>query len=109
MARFVRGYTDSHPDVLVIPHFVGASPGSTSLRHLRRRFCLILRERFGPAEEVPREVHGLVSRFRESLGSVPADDRVVLVTRASPATTAGTTTSRIPAAGGRGSLIGRSP
>ncbi|NUQ65476.1 MAG: DUF4062 domain-containing protein, partial [Pirellulales bacterium] len=79
MARFVRGYADSRPDVLVISHFVGASPGSTGLRQMLRRFCLILQQRFGPADEVPQDVNGLVGRFRQSLEGGPPDFRIVLV------------------------------
>ena len=79
LARFARRYTDGHPDALLIPHFVGASPGSTSLRQVLRRFCLVLQQRFGPTEEVPYDVNELVSRFRQALDGVPADARVVLV------------------------------
>ena len=34
MAKFVTEYEASHKDVLVIPHFVGASATSTSLRQI---------------------------------------------------------------------------
>ncbi|HUT92597.1 MAG TPA: AAA family ATPase, partial [Thermoguttaceae bacterium] len=79
LAKFAQSYAQARPDVLVIPHFVGASPGSTGLRQMLRRFCLVLKERFGLAEEVPLDVNALVSRFRGSLEGVPADGRVVLV------------------------------
>ena len=79
LARFAKTYTDTHPDTLLIPHFIGASPGSTSLRQVLRRFCLEFQQRFGPAEEVPADMNGLVSRFRQALDGVPADARVVLV------------------------------
>ena len=65
--------------MLVIPHFVGASPGSTGLRQMLRRFCLVLKDRFGLAEEVPLDVNALVGRFRGWLESVPGNRRVVLV------------------------------
>jgi len=79
LARFARSYAEAHPDVLVIPHFVGASPGSTSLRQMLRRFCLVLQDRFGLTEEVPQDINELVGRFRQSLASAPADARVVVV------------------------------
>src|SRR5207302_2041652 len=34
LARFVTTYRQQHPDVFVVPHFVGASPHSTGLRDL---------------------------------------------------------------------------
>ena len=79
LARFVRRYAESQPEVLVIPHFVGASPGSTNLRQMLRRFCLILKDRFGLPEEVPQDMGELVGRFRQSVEAVPPDARVVLV------------------------------
>ena len=79
LAKFATSYAEAHPGVLVVPHFVGASPGSTALRQMLRRFCLVLKDRFGLAEEVPLDVNELVSRFRGSLESVPDDVPVVLV------------------------------
>lgn len=79
LARFARRYAYKHQNVLLIPHFVGASPGSTSLRRVLRRFTLILQQRFGPADEVPHDINELVNRYRQALDSVPADARVVFV------------------------------
>ena len=42
LARFANRYSNGHSDVVLTPHLVGASPGSTSLRQMLRRFCLIL-------------------------------------------------------------------
>src|SRR2546429_9901466 len=67
------------PQTLVIPHFVGASPRSTSLRDMLRRFCQVLKARFGLAEEVPEEAAKLSVTFREFVGKVPVDARVLLV------------------------------
>jgi len=44
LAMFATRYQEEHPDTFVIPHFVGASPASTNLRLMLRRFCLMLRE-----------------------------------------------------------------
>ena len=46
LARFTHSYEEAHPEALVIPHFVGAGPGSTNLRQMLRRFCLTVRGRF---------------------------------------------------------------
>ena len=93
LAKFVTTYRESHPDVLLIPHFIGASPASTSLRQMLRRFCLILREEFQftdqieregqepetvPAD-VPEETNQLVSAFRGFLSRVPENRRILLV------------------------------
>jgi WD40 repeat protein len=79
LARFVTEYRQAHPQTLVIAHFVGASPRSTGLRDLLRRFCLILKDHFGFTEEVPEETARLLVAFRELLGKVPAGERVLLV------------------------------
>ena len=39
MGRFSEEITHAHPDWLIIPYFVGASPGSTNLRQTLRRLC----------------------------------------------------------------------
>ena len=78
LARFVTQYRTGHPETLIIPHFVGASPHSTSLNHMLRRFCLVLAERFGFSRELPEETDKLVTSFRGYLASVPAEGWVVL-------------------------------
>ncbi len=79
LARFVRDYQHKQPQTLVIPHFVGASPRSTNLRDMLRRFCQVFKTRFGFAEDVPEEAAKLSVTFREFVGKVPADARVLLV------------------------------
>jgi telomerase protein component 1 len=64
LARFVTEYRQSHPDVLVIPHFIGASPRSAGLRDPLRRLCGGLADRFGFDDEVPQEINLLVNTFR---------------------------------------------
>jgi len=79
LARFVRDYQDKQPQTLILPHFVGASPRSTSLRDMLRRFCQVFKIRFGFAEEVPEEAAKLSVAFREFISKIPADARVLLV------------------------------
>jgi hypothetical protein len=79
LAKFVTEYRPQNPDTLVIPHFVGASPRSTGLRDMLRRFCQELKDRFHFAEDVPEETAKLMVTFREFLGKVPAGRRLVLV------------------------------
>lgn len=77
LAKFVTTYRESHPEVMVIPHFVGASPHSTDLRQTLRRFCLILQNEFGFEEEVPLELSKLTTLFRNFLMRVPDNRRVL--------------------------------
>ncbi len=77
--RFVIAYQEQHRNVLVIPHFIGASPRSGSLRDLLRRLCLTLKGAFGYGEDVPLEIAPLVTTFRDFLVRVPADCRVLIV------------------------------
>jgi hypothetical protein len=79
LARFFTHYRQQHPDVLAVPHFIGSSPRSTSLRQLLRRLCLVLKSRFGFEDEVPEETVPLRVTFRNFLARVPADSRGLLV------------------------------
>ena len=78
LARFVTQYRGDHPETLVIPHFVGASPRSTGLQQMLRRFCLVLAGRFGFGRELPEETDKLVTTFRGYVASVPAEGRALL-------------------------------
>lgn len=78
---------------LVIPHFVGASPRSTNLRQMLRRFCLILRTRVRiggetcpaqpPADaspsKLPEQTDQLIEEFQRIVQSILPEDRVVVV------------------------------
>ena len=84
LAQFVQSVaqfqiSDFKSKILIIPHFIGASPRSTNLRDMLRRFCQVLKAHFLFAEDVPEEVAKLSVTFREFIGKVPADTRVLLV------------------------------
>ena len=79
LAYFSRSFQRKNPDILVIPHFIGASPESTSLRQMLRRFCMILNARFGSEEEVSHDPHELVMQFRTGIGLIPESEKVVFV------------------------------
>ncbi len=79
LARFVTSYRRQHPDVFVLLHFVGASPRSTGLRYLLRRSCESLKNQFTLPDEVPEETARLMVTFRDLLGKVPAERRVLIV------------------------------
>jgi len=93
LARFARDYARAHPATLLIPHFVGASPDSTSLRLMLQRFCMELQPWVASKEEegredgvpeaapveIPQDTNGLITTLRELLNRVPRDERVVVV------------------------------
>jgi WD40 repeat protein len=93
LASFSRNYSLAHPDVLVINHFIGASPASTSLQQTMRRFCMILNERFKFKESHEDGVEGhklvpvqvafdtemLLSQFRAFIALIPTKQRVLFV------------------------------
>ncbi len=84
LARFVQTFAQSQianqeSKILIISHFIGASPRSTNLRDMLRRFCQVFKARFGFAEDVPEEAAKLTVTFQEFVGKVPADTRVLLV------------------------------
>ncbi len=63
-------------DVLVIPHFVGASPGSSALYNLLGRMCEELKIRFDIEAEIPSDTNKLPDAFMEFLGK--ADSPVII-------------------------------
>ena len=79
LARFVMDYQRVHPEALVVPHFIGASPRSTSLREMLLRFCHVLKGHLRLAEDVPEEVTRLAITFREFIGKAPPDMRLLFV------------------------------
>ena len=66
-------------NLLVISHFAGASPSSTTLRDLLTRIVEILGEAYQKEYETGVEMSELISTFREALKAVPDDDEVVLI------------------------------
>ena len=79
LAHFTRTLQNTYPDTLVIPHFIGASPGSTNLRQMLRRFCLILKDKVDFKEAVPNDLNELVTQFRTLVGKVPEYEKLVFV------------------------------
>lgn len=79
LARFALDFQQTHPGALVVPHFIGSSPRSTSLREMLRRFCTVLKAHLGLADEVPEELPRLTVAFREFVSKVPPGRRVVFV------------------------------
>ncbi|MCI0412649.1 DUF4062 domain-containing protein [bacterium] len=79
MAHFTDEATRAHPDWLIIPHFVGASPDSTNIRKMLHRICTHLSHSIGSNEPVPQEMKELVNRFPELLTTASQDLRILIV------------------------------
>jgi len=84
LARFYLDYSGSsdrpvHAQDLVIPHFIGASPGSTDLRRTLQRFCHELAQAVGLQEEIPQDLQELLRKFPDLLKQAAASRRVVLL------------------------------
>lgn len=69
----------THPQDLMIPHFIGASSGSTDLRRTLRRFCHELAQAAGLQEEIPQDLQELVRKFPDLLKQAATGCRVVLL------------------------------
>ena len=79
MGTFCRDYRDAHPSELVIPHFVGASPGSTDVRRTLRRLCHELAAGAGLTAEIPADLEKLRVAFVALLQQASAQKRVVIL------------------------------
>ena len=81
LARFVRDFRKEHPDVFVLPHFVGASPRTTSLAAMLQRLTQELQRRFeSDAADSGRVARREIIRtFVVAITSLPESARVVLV------------------------------
>jgi len=79
LGRFYRDHAEAHPDEIVIPHFVGASQGSASIRLTLRRLCHELVQATGIEDEIPEDVRELVQAFPEFLQRAAETGRVVLI------------------------------
>jgi len=79
IARFATQHGQAHADVFVLPHFIGASPGSTDIRYTLRRISRELARRAVDPRAVPEEYSELRQRFVELLGSAGSEGPVLLL------------------------------
>jgi len=83
LAKFTRElatepFATRHPS-FVVPHFIGASTGSTDLRRTLRRLCHELSRAVGNAEIVPLDIKELIIHFQRLLAEAADGRRVILV------------------------------
>jgi Domain of unknown function (DUF4062)/NACHT domain len=79
LAHFIRTFRLQHPKALVVGHFIGATPRSTSLRELLGRLCEEMKARLKLALPIPAGTAERLSVFLGLLMGVPSRVRLVLV------------------------------
>ncbi|NLX96922.1 MAG: tetratricopeptide repeat protein [Rhodopirellula sp.] len=79
LANWAAQYRAAHPDTLVLPHFIGATPYSADGSAMLRRILGELKRRFQIAEEIPEKPEALRAAFANWLHMAAARGRVVLV------------------------------
>jgi WD40 repeat protein len=79
IARFTEEAVHKHPDWLIIPHFVGASPSSTNIRQTLRKLCRQLNQILGIEEAVPEEYKELAQLFPELLQRASEIHRILFI------------------------------
>lgn len=79
LGKFCKDYREVHPQDLVIPHFVGASVGSTDVRRTLRRLCHELVTGAGLTAEIPEDPEKLRVAFAEILQQASTGKRVVIL------------------------------
>ncbi|HVR30787.1 MAG TPA: NACHT domain-containing protein [Thermoanaerobaculia bacterium] len=79
LAECVRKYRALSPQTLVVPHFIGVSPGSTFLPNTLRFVCETLRRECGVEQEVPPDPETLRRGWQSFLEQAGARRGVVLI------------------------------
>ncbi|MEK6289226.1 MAG: DUF4062 domain-containing protein [Acidobacteriota bacterium] len=79
MARFTEEALRLHPDWLILGHFVGAFPSSTSLRQMLRRLCTHLNRATGVTEDAPEDIKELLKLFPELLTSASEQRNLLII------------------------------
>jgi len=79
LAKFTRDLTTLQPSPFIIPHFIGASTGSTDLRRTLRRLCHELALAAGNTEPLPLDIKDLITHFHALLTEVAGKQRIILV------------------------------
>jgi tetratricopeptide (TPR) repeat protein len=79
LANWVERYSGGHRDVLVIQHYIGASPYSADWAAMLRRIMGEFKRKLAIPEEIPDNVDSLRSAFPNWLHMAAAKGRVVLV------------------------------
>jgi tetratricopeptide (TPR) repeat protein len=79
LANWALRYRREHPDVLVVLHFIGATPYSADWAAMLRRVMGELKRHFAIDQEIPDKLDVLRAAFANWLSMAAARGRVVLV------------------------------
>jgi tetratricopeptide (TPR) repeat protein len=79
LANWLARYRASHPEDLVLPHFISALPNTAAGAFMLRRLMAELRRRLGPSVEIPERVERLRPALVNGLYQAAAQGRLVLV------------------------------
>ncbi len=79
LANWVARYRQEHPDVLVLQHYIGATPYSADWAAMLRRLMGELKRRLGIQQDIPEQPDALRSAFPNWLYMAAAKGRVALV------------------------------
>ncbi len=79
LAKFTRDLTALQPPSFVLPHFIGASTGSTDLRRTLRRLCHELALAAGNTESLPLDIKELITHFHALIAEAAGKQHVILV------------------------------
>jgi len=79
LANWVARYRQTHPDALVLQHYIGATPYSADWAAMLRRLMGEFKRRLGLQQDIPDQPDALRSAFPNWLYMAAAKGRVVLV------------------------------
>ncbi|MCD4786010.1 MAG: DUF4062 domain-containing protein [Candidatus Eremiobacteraeota bacterium] len=79
LGKFYMKYRDDHPGETIIPHFVGASAGSTDLRRTLKRLCHEIGQAARIEGEIPEDIKELKQRFFDLLREAGEGRKILLI------------------------------
>ncbi|MDE3090905.1 MAG: NACHT domain-containing protein, partial [Chloroflexota bacterium] len=79
LANWAGQYRDAHQDVLLLMHFIGATPDSTDWAAMLRRIMGEFKRRLGVQGDIPDQPDALRAAFANWLSMAAAKGRVVLI------------------------------
>jgi tetratricopeptide (TPR) repeat protein len=79
LANWTSGYRRTHPEVLVLEHYIGASPAGADWAHMVRRIMAEFKQRLGLEECIPEQPEALRSEFPNWLHRAAGKGRIILI------------------------------
>ena len=79
LANWAKRYRESHPDALLLQHYIDATPYSADWAALLRRIMGEFKRRLGIAQDIPNQPEALRSAFPNWLNMAAAKGHVVLI------------------------------